>query len=70
MRHKIYAVKEMEFDGKITSSVIEYDGTHSITDWSYVRITTIDGSEINVKKDDTNTPNIELISGYVILTYD
>ena len=69
MRTFVHAIKKMESDGRFGPAE-EIAGAHYLSKWSFIRITTIDGDEVNIEKDGTNAPtNIILNHGYIILEY-
>ena len=65
----MYAIKKMESDGTFNPST-EIGGAQYLSDWTHVKITTIDGEEVNKKTSGINIPtNVILNNGYIILEY-
>ena len=66
----MHAIKKMKSDGMFGPSE-EIGSAHYLSEWSFIKITTIDGEEIKITKDDTNVPtNIILNHGYIVLEYN
>ena len=66
----MYSVKKLESNGKFGPHEA-IGGAHFLSNWSFINITTIDGVEIQIKKDGNNPPTtIILNQGYLILEYN
>ena len=55
----MHAIKKMDSDGMFGPSE-EIGSAYYLSKWSFIRITTIDGEEINIEKDGTTVDGIVL----------